>query len=479
MDQKEIFMRLKKNIIIAAVSIAVCIALLVAVKFIPNVNIEETGNNEDEWTQKEDTSVVLVNYESGSYVNSKIIVECADSPYTLAKTVKEDGTVQYIIESHPTVEVIPESVNALANNFSYVVMADTIEENPSDLALYGLDNPQGKYTLVNENGSSKTVLIGNKIGTMYYSMLEGDPKVYTIYGAYGDAVLGGINGLRETNLVNIQSGKIGEQLKVFRIDDRNGCLLNIRLATESDRISSSSSKFLMTEPYNMPVYSSKLIELLPSFTPVNVSSFVEDNPTDLSKYGLDNPQYTLTLEDNEDNTYVIYFGNLSADGRRVYCMMKGKNFVFDMLKNKLDAFAAVDPYVLCERYAHLISINDISSVQVISADGSKNYTMTVDKNTQELFFLNGKPAEDDSFREAYRYITGISFSADAGDGVAKTTEALRIVFNFDDGTSYTAVYYEYDDRNYVLDRNGENSNFLVAKKSVTEMYGKLDKVKTY
>ena len=471
-------MSLKRNIIIAIIAFLLCIALLVVVLVIPNSFLDEAETSQEEqWAEVEDTSVVLVPYESESYVNSKIIVE-SENPFTLAKTVDEEGKVQYIVESHPTIEVNPAGINALANNFSYVQMADTINEKPDDLSVYGLTEPQGKYTLVNENGTTKTIIIGDAIGSMYYAMLEGDPKVYTIYGAYGNAVLSGINGYRETTLVNIQSGKIGEELKSFRIDSREGCLVNIRVATEADRVTASTSKFVMTHPYNMPVYASKLLEVFPQFSPVNVSQFVEDNPTNLAKYGLDNPQYTLTLEDQEQK-YVIRFGNLSEDGRRVYCMMEGKNFVFDMLKNKLDAFESLDPYILCDRYAHLISIEDITSVQVKSADGAHNYTLTVDKNTQELFFYNGKPAEDEGFRDAYRYITGIGLSADGGNNVTKSNEVLRIVFNFDDGTNYTAVYYEYDDRNYALDRNGENSNFLVSKKSITEMYDMINAIVTY
>lgn len=474
-------MSLKRNIIIAIAAFVLCIALVVVAVVLPNdFAVKDETAESDQWTsgKTEDTSVLIVPYESGSYVNSKIIVQSENS-FTLAKTTDAEGNVQYVVETHPTIEVIPEAINNLANNFSIVQMADTIEKAPKDLEIYGLKEPQGKYTLVNENGTATTILIGDAIGSMYYSMVEGKPEVYTIYGAYGNAVLSGINGYRETTLVDIQSGKIGEQLKRFRLDDKDGCITDIRVATEKDRVTSSTSKFVMTYPYNMPVYASKLIEIFPSFSPVNVSSFVEDNSSNLAKYGLDNPNYKLTIEDNDGKTYVVRFGNLSEDGTRVYCMMEGKNFVFDMLKSKVEAFEKVDPYVLCDRYAHLISIEDISSVQVISTDGKHNYTLSLDKNTDELFFLNGKPATDDTFRTAYRYITGIGLSADGGSNVAKTNEVVRIVFNFTDGTSYKAVYYEYDDRNYVLDQNGGISNFLVAKKSISEMYEKINAIETY
>ncbi|MDP4118372.1 MAG: DUF4340 domain-containing protein [Bacillota bacterium] len=470
-------MRLKRNIIAAIVAILLCIAAVLVVQLIPNNDTSKTSSEKDKLASGKDTSVTIVNYKKGSYVNSKIIVEGGNFSYTLAKTTKADASVQYIIEDHPTIEVKPESVNILAENYSYVVMADTIKKNCTNLAEYGLDKPQGKYTLVNENGKNTTILIGDKIGTRYYSMVEGQNTVYTIFDSYGDAVLGGINSLRETTLVNIESGKAADQLKQFRIDTRSGCMVNIRVAQEGDIIASSSSKFIMTEPYNMPVYSSKLIELLPAFTPVNVNEFIEDDPKDLSKYGLDNPQYTLTLADG-NGTYVIYYGNPTPDGKKVYCMMKGKNFVFCMTKDKLDAFASVDPYILCDRYAHLINIDKVSSVQVVSADGSHNYVMKVDRNTKQLFFINDKPAEDESFRLAYRYIAGIGLSADGGPSAVKEKESLKIIFKFTNGATYTATYYEYDDRNYVLDRNGEKSNFLVAKKSITEMYDKLNSIKT-
>jgi len=479
-------MSLKRNIIIGSIIFAISLAFFIYAIVVPSdfkaPAVDENGMPISQTTDEniEDTMVVIVAAEPYEYPNSKIIIE-SEKPFTLAKTIVENEgteTVQYVIESHPTVEVIPESINNIANNFSYVAMADTIEEDAENLEIYGLDNPQGKFTLVNENGTQTTILIGDQMGTMYYSMVEGQNTVYTIFGPYGDAVLSGIDVYRETTLVDIQSGKIGEQLQRFRLDRRDGCIMDIRVATDSDRVTSSTSKFIMTYPYNMPVSASELIKIFPSFSPVNVSQFVEDDPKDLSKYGLANPQYKLTMVDTEGKEYVIRFGNLSEDGRSVYCMMEGKNFVFSMLKNKAEAFEKVDPYVLCDRFAHLINIIDISSVQVISADGEHNYTLSLDRTKNELFFLDGKAADEDTFREAYRYITGIGIVADGGANVPKTTEAVRIVFNFLDGTSYNAVYYEYDDRNYVLSQNGANTNYLVAKKSITQMYEKINAIET-
>ncbi len=472
-------MSLKRNIIISIVAFFLCVSLVIVAVLVPDdFDSQNEQYGEQQWNEAEDTSVVVVDYKSESYVNSKIIVE-SENPFVLAKTINSEGKVQYVVESHPGVEVIPNAINNLANNFSYVVMADTINENPDDLSLYGLDSPQGSYTLVNENGKNTKVIIGDAIGSMYYAMIEGNSTVYTIFGAYGNAVISGINGYRETLLADIQSGNIGEQLRRFRLDSKNGCIVDIKVATESDKVTASTSKFIMTYPYNMPVYSSKFMEIFPQFSPVNVSRFVEDNLTNLAKYGLDNPQYKLTMVDTHGNTYVIRFGNLYEDGKRVYCMMEGKNFVFDMLANKVEAIKNVDPYVLCDRYAHLINIEDITSVQVISADGKHNYTLSVNKNSNELFFINGKPATDDTFREAYRYIVGIGLTADGGEGISKSTESVRIIFNFGDGTSYKAVYYEYDDRNFVLDQNGASTNFLVAKKSINEMYEKINAIETY
>ncbi len=481
-------MRLVRNTIIAVIILAMCIVALIYVNDMPsdmekqmdeqNKQMQEQMENGTTPQYEVDPSkwVELVKYEKNSYVNSKIIVENSNGSYTLAKIIDDKGTVDYIVESHPTIEVIPGNALYFAENFSYVVMADTIEKNCKDLKKYGLDNPQGKYTLVNENGTSTTILVGDKIGTFYYSMLEGDSTVYIIFGAYGDAVTSSFNdlGFRETNLVNIESGKIAEQLKLLRLDSRDGCIMNVRPAAEGDLVTASSSKFIMTEPYYLPIHTSKLIETIPSFTPVNVSTFIEDDPTDLAKYGLDNPQYTLTLQDNE-GTYIIHFGNLTEDERRVYCIMEGKNFVFTMLKNKLDAFSTVDPYVLCDKYAHLVNLNDISSVQVVSTDGSRNYTMSVDRTGEaEKFLINGKVADEDNFRGVYRELVGIHYVADGGESAAKVTETLKITFNFNDGKTYVATYYEYDERNYVVDRNGEQSNFLISKKSINALYEALD-----
>ena len=459
-------MSLKRNIIIAILSVVLCIVALVFTLNTPDFTQTETG------TENKSTAVVLLDYEINSFVNEKIVIE-SEKPFTLLRTVKDNGAVQYVVDSHKNIEFIDSSINNLANNFSFLQMADTIEKNAQDLSVYGLDNPQGKYTLYNENGNVTTVLIGNKIGSMYYSMVEGKPDVYTLYEAYGNAVLSGINNYRNKTLVSMTSEDVANKLMSFSVNKGTQNVMSLRLINENDKITSATSKFIMTSPYNMPIYTKEFLETFNKILPVEVEEFIEDNPVNLSHYGLSNPAYTVTIED-ESGFHTIIFGN--TDGSHVYCMLKGKNYVFTLPKTKVDALAEIDPYFMCDRYAHLIDITDISSVEVKSADGTHNYTLKIDSGATHGFYFNGYVAEEKSFRTAYRYITGMALSSDGGNSVQKNKEALRIVFNFTDGTTFRAIYYEYDDRNYSVDRNGEKSNFLVAKKSIEQMYEQINKI---
>ena len=461
-------MRLKRNIIIAVVSVVFCIIALIFTLNIPDFTQSETGTDEG----NKSTAVVLVDYEINSFVNEKIVVE-SEKPFTLLRTVNDNGAVQYVVDSHKNIEFNDYAINNLANNFSYLQMADTIEKDAENLEVYGLETPQGKYSLYNENGNVTTVLIGNKIGSMYYSMFEGNPNVYTLYEAYGNAVLSGVNNYRNKTLIAMTSEDVANKLKSFSVNKGAENVMSMRLITEADKITSATSKFIMTSPYNMPIYTKKFLEVFNKILPVEVEEFIEDNPANISLYGLSNPNYTVTIED-ETGSHTIYFGN--TEESRVYCMLKGKNYVFTLSKTKVDALNTIDPYFMCDRYAHLIDITDISSVEVKSADGTHNYTLKIDGKTSPVFYFNGNIAEEKSFRNAYRYITGMALSSDGGNNVQKNKEALRIVFNFTDGTTYKAVYYEHDDRNYSVDRNGEKSNFLVAKKSIEQMYEQINKI---
>ncbi len=465
-------MRLKRNIIIAAVLVVLCIVALIITSNIPDT----MPYNEDE-PKTENTAVVILDYEINSFVNEKIIIE-SEKPYTLLKTTNDKGEVQYIVEGYEDVKFINSSLNNIANNFSYVQMADVIDENPENLEIYGLDNPQGKYTLVNENGTSTTIIIGDKIGSMYYSMVDGNQTVYTIYAAYGNAVLNGINGYRETDIISLDSDDVGEDLLSFRVDKGANCIMNIRLPNENDKFALSTSRFIMTVPYSLPVYSKNFIEKLKNIIPIIVEEFVEENVINLGKYGLSSPAYTLTVEDVY-GTYVVEFGNLNEDGTRVYCKEKGSNNVFAVVASKYEAISSLEPYYLCNRYAHIFNVETVSSVEVISADGSYNYNLSLKPETEQYFFLNGKPATEESFKSAYMSIVGMALTADGGDKVVKNKEMLRVVFNFNDGTSYKAIYHEHDDRNYALDRNGEKSNFLVSKKNVEQMIKEITNIETY
>ena len=115
MDKKEIFMRLKRNIIIAVVSVVFCIIALIFTLHIPDFTQAETGTDEG----SKSTAVVLVDYEINSFVNEKIVVE-SEKPFTLLRTVNDNGAVQYVVDSHKNIEFNDYAINNLANNFSYL-----------------------------------------------------------------------------------------------------------------------------------------------------------------------------------------------------------------------------------------------------------------------------------------------------------------------------------------------------------------------
>jgi hypothetical protein len=103
-----------------------------------------------------------------------------------------DGTVEKkTVDRNVWQAVEPEgmkpntsTIDNIAWNANTLKAQKVIEESPSDLSIYGLDNPV-KLTFIMKDGTQNIIDVGNKIptGGSYYVRKEGDPTVYTI-GSY-------------------------------------------------------------------------------------------------------------------------------------------------------------------------------------------------------------------------------------------------------------------------------------------------------
>jgi ribosomal protein L12E/L44/L45/RPP1/RPP2 len=103
-----------------------------------------------------------------------------------------------------------DSVTSMVTSLSALTADKTIDENPSDLAAFGLTTPTLDITITKKDGKTAGVLVGDATPTNSgnYAKLPGSPKVYTIASYVKTGLDKSDNDLRDKRLMTFDSDKI-------------------------------------------------------------------------------------------------------------------------------------------------------------------------------------------------------------------------------------------------------------------------------
>ncbi|MBR3576507.1 MAG: DUF4340 domain-containing protein [Clostridia bacterium] len=440
--------KLVRNIII---SVAV-IALLVGA-YIWVVNIPE--NTADTPTDEKPSGVLL--YQMNVADIETVYVKNPQDEYTMVKS--NDG---YTFAGYENVEF---SMETMANAIVMFAnpQAEREIENP-DISQYGVETPSAVME-ISGGGTKNTLHIGNKMvgGEGYFVLHKETGRVYLMPSGRISIFMKEVNDYRPNVVASADITSINK-LNITR----NGTpVVNIRRLNEDEKNKFSMfTSYVMTYPEYASVQSGALDELAENMGMIAVNRYVEDNPKNLAKYGLGSPRYVLELETG-GGSYTVLYGNRTETGG-VYAMIKGKNFVFEQSSEIYSSLETVQVLRLIERYAHIIDMYVVSEITV--SGGGSTHTFTLSGNDQnKKVTVDGKNANLEKFKTAYQSMIGVEVSGFAKN-VNGGTEVAKLVFKYYDGTTVTARYLTYDERNYALERNGVVQS-TVLKENINAMLG--------
>ena len=333
----------------------------------------------------------------------------------------------------------------------YITGSHKVENVGDNLSDYGLDKRERYVTINLKDGSKKTLLIGNKANydDNYFAMIEGTDAVYVVASYKLDSLMEEPSTLRDREICTINS----EAIKELSVSRGGSPVITLTRSDEKTSEENSESAFAITTykityPYsNLTASIDKLSPLLEKFTSLSAYDFTEENPTDLSVYGLSDPTVLTITEDKV--THKIKLGK-KFDDNKVYIMYNDVDVVYTIRCDFYDDIVNLDPSEYIDRYIHLFNLSTVSSVE-LNIDGEK-FVMEADKNSakDKKYRINGKAVSDSVFKNIYQAIIGVKFSSLA-DTTPSGKEKASITFNFKDKTSKTFTYYTYDDRRCIVE----------------------------
>lgn len=436
-----------RNIIVGVVVIGCLTGALIWAYNIPETNPQDVTDN------KEITEDIIAFEVSEQDVNS-ISFENEFASFTILNK----GEGEYEIKNSGSISY---SSAMLGSDFRSLLKIYA-KKDMTDEKVDFIEN--ARVTLNMNDKSKETLILGNEVIGQNQYLLKYEDKIYAVSKGVSNLFLSQPNDYRERTLATISS-----QIKAFEIKKNSQNFIKIKASEteEEASVSDIGASYIMTYPKKMAVNMDRLGELLEfigeGYT-INVISFADDNISNKSKYNIG--KTTVILED-ETSEYTLQFGDTDENGN-VYAVLNDNNYIFTMNPGLFNLVSQYSPDNLMDRMAHLVLITKINQV-VFEGNGQK-YILDISGNEGSYSYkINGKETEESKFKEVYREIIGITVDSMANSDINVGEAEYTVTFKYLDNSEVKYTYVPYDERNYILKKNGVGEKILLKKYLIATM----------
>ena len=409
------------------------------------------------------------------------------------------------------------------------VDSDRVLEDVDDLSEYGLDSPSNTIKIVTksdeEDGDdiTTTLYVGdeNSSTSQYYVRKDDDEKtVYLIDSSCVEPFTKSLNDYAQ--MEDFPAISNTDTITKISVDGDNSYELSKDEDTSTWSVKGSEDE----EKADSATVSS----LVSSFGSMAYSSLADYKCDDKSKYGLDKPYATITVDyqeevaddDTQDDTtasgeaadedassveensddaeqdtesdesvsetkmadkqLTILVGNETDDSSR-YVMVNDSNEVYTMSTDTLSALTDKSEEDFWDMTVSYVSLNSLGSLKV-NYQGS-DYKVNVSRETSTdddgndtetvTYKLNGSDLDETTFTTFYNKLINMTAQKRLTDKYEPDGDAeLTATFTEEDGDTQEVAYYSYDTNYYaaVVD----NKVYLVNKMNVKELFTAFESV---
>lgn len=393
-----------------------------------------------------------------------------------------DESHEWVIDGGEFFELDTNAVAAICTQFCSLQSQKTVAFDCQDTAPFGFDEPVTVKLYTTETGDDHpyVLYVGSNTPTYesYYAMTDASNDVYTINYTAGSVFCVAKDTLKTKFLFDTY----GSQVSYYR------CETEGILPTEIKRAEDGS--WTMLQPAPLTVFKANADNLMETIVRVTLSSYVEENPSDLAKYGLDKPKTKILLQGSLSGRPMeqeVWFGDPvtdNVDETSIYGYFVKTKQVFTIGK-AMCSFINNSPNDLILPYCYDVNIEDLSSVDIDMGEiYDMKETLSVDSKNNK-YALSGKEidTEDNTvlrlFQNYYRAVSNLSFSDLALDAKPEGEPVITIVYHFTDGKTVTLGFVPLETNNYALMKDGAYTgqtvrlNRFTASGSVVPSYEEL------
>ena len=418
--------------------------------------------------------------------------------YTLVRDTAA-GENEWMIEELAGLPKVKNSYGMLAIAMCSLTARDTLGENVTDLAQYGLDPAASTVTVVMKDGTRHTIEVGNDApgGSTYtYVKLPNSNTVYLCSTSDIRRTRQVLTDYISLDLFTLESTESMPEILncVFGGTSRKEPMIIEAPPANTSSSSSSgysgySSSFLIRSHRDRDVSTQVFSDVMETVFNTVATEVAAYNVTEeqLAQYGLDEPYSTLDLKYKEnDITYELHYraGEPDSSGS-FYLMLEGVPVVYRAYINMdySNTWMNIQYATMASRLFILPYINDVKALTVTTPEGDYRFELTlVDEGTDDEklnVHYNGKALTEKNFKKFYQVVIGPTTESlvESEEGLNLTQPLLTYTYEYKDESKAPDVvsFYKWQTRQVYVAINGE-CEFTTRDVYVDKVYGDVIKM---
>ena len=353
-------------------------------------------------------------------IKSVKVKNSTDEFYVVQNGVTENGSgIIYTFDGYQEVNMNNALIGTLANNANGLTSEDVVEENCTDLAKFGLENPEITVDIEYETGTKCRMFIGNDapVGDAKYVMIDGVDTVFTVRISALANYSKTLDDFVETTMLKSPDvyPKV-EKLTVSRKGEDDLILEYDKSSDDEANRGGTSSTHIMTSPTFAYLTVERATDIITGMFGLSADSIyaVQCTESDIAEAGLKEPFCSVTMECDDGNDYKLllseYFDN--SEGKSCYAMFEGGNVIY-VLDAEKAKWVTVQPIDVASRMFVASYVWNITDLSVKSGDVSYEFDITQTKEPGEdekltadnfSVTLNGEDFDAERYRKFYSFL---------------------------------------------------------------------------
>lgn len=451
-------MRIYKAVIISIIVLAVGIAGFFVVR---EIVIRNTPDKIYDLLNTEITSFRSSDIEEITIYNNGIMMPMRQRSETTYDSSGNKKIIEawYLIDEEDT-KLSQRVVDGIVIMSSNLIASEIIERNAEDLEKYGLD---GSYYVAGKtvDGQEYKVILGKMLYNRegYYAMLEGDNTVYAIAIYSANQLYTSRAELLDLNIFRGSLTEV-EAFSLFKQKEK-------QFTVEAESVIT----WILTYPVESKADVSNSDEMIVNLLALSIKEFVDVDPDDLAVYGLDSPDYSVSITINGIE-YSMLLGKEDILSNTFYAKMSDKNEVFTIDASTL-TFLDNEALDMVYYIPFVRSIDIVKSVD-IEIDGMK-LLLEMELNTEfnvldykfngrSINIVLGSLQTFGSF--FFEIMIWVPIYDLEPEWEIEGEPYGRLVYTYIDDVSETIEYYERDEDSCYFVQNGVYRGLVVDKTSL-------------